>query len=105
MAPDSAVRARPLTPKARQMAALIRRDETDGVWRCWYCRVEVAQLDTAEPIDWTKPYPEWDHVTPRSRGGSGRRGNAVVACQGCNVRKGNRLLTELPAGWTNWRRA
>jgi len=89
------------TPKVRQMAAIIARDERDGVWRCWYCRIEVEQLDL--PLTWTKPYPERDHVVPRSRGGSGRMENSAVSCQGCNVRKGGRLLSELPAGWMNWR--
>jgi 5-methylcytosine-specific restriction endonuclease McrA len=112
---------------ARQMARLILRDEPDGVWRCYYCRIEVDKADEFPPfidvrgdpfgfnepaaLDWTcseqsdKPYPERDHVVPRSRGGSNDLSNLVLACQGCNVRKGARLLSELPAGWAEWRNA
>ena len=92
------------TPTARQLAACIERDETDGVWRCRYCRIEVTQID--QPWTWDeKPMPERDHVVPRSRGGSNRVANLVVSCQGCNVRKGGRPLGELPTGWAQWRLA
>jgi 5-methylcytosine-specific restriction endonuclease McrA len=36
-----------------------------------------------------------DHVTPRSRGGTSTWNNIVLACIRCNMRKGDRLLTEL----------
>jgi 5-methylcytosine-specific restriction endonuclease McrA len=32
----------------------------------------------------------FDHVIPRSRGGKGGFRNIVAACQGCNMKKGNR---------------
>jgi 5-methylcytosine-specific restriction endonuclease McrA len=35
-----------------------------------------------------------DHVTPRARGGKSTWANCVVACMTCNVRKGNKQLTE-----------
>lgn len=35
-----------------------------------------------------------DHVTPRSRGGVTSWDNCVLACVGCNARKGNRTLKE-----------
>ena len=35
-----------------------------------------------------------DHVTPRSRGGGTNWENCVLACVGCNARKGNRSLKE-----------
>lgn len=35
-----------------------------------------------------------DHVVPRSRGGKTVWENVVLACSKCNVRKGNRLLSE-----------
>jgi 5-methylcytosine-specific restriction endonuclease McrA len=95
-----------VTPRARQMAALIARDEPDGVWRCRYCRVEVSQLDVppdVPPEVRGTPHAERDHVVPRSRGGAGDMSNSVVACQGCNVRKGDRLLSELPRDWAEWR--
>jgi 5-methylcytosine-specific restriction endonuclease McrA len=86
------------SPKARQMAAIIKRDEPDGVWRCRYCRTLVMPL--VDPLVWNGlPYPERDHVIPRSRGGAGTMANSAVACQSCNVRKGARLLSELPSQW------
>jgi hypothetical protein len=39
-----------------------------------------------------------DHVTPRSRGGQHRWENVVAACQLCNAKKDDHLLSEL--GWT-----
>src|ERR687896_14119 len=35
-----------------------------------------------------------DHILPRSLGGKTSWDNVVVACQACNVRKGNRRLDE-----------
>lgn len=86
------------TPKARRMAVLIARDEADGVWRCRYCRRRVAQAD--QPSLWGEyPHPELDHIHPRLHGGTNDLLNLVVACQPCNVRKGARLPSELPAQW------
>lgn len=39
-----------------------------------------------------------DHVVPRSRGGRHEWSNVVAACQPCNGRKGDRLISEL--GWS-----
>jgi 5-methylcytosine-specific restriction endonuclease McrA len=36
-----------------------------------------------------------DHVTPRSRGGTSTWTNIVLACIKCNMRKGDRLLSEI----------
>ena len=36
----------------------------------------------------------FDHVVPRSRGGRTTWANVVTACQGCNLRKGDRLPRE-----------
>lgn len=36
-----------------------------------------------------------DHVTPRSRGGTSNWTNIVLACVKCNMRKGDKLLTEI----------
>lgn len=93
-----------VTHAARQMAAIVRRDEPDGAWRCRYCRVKVVQLD--EPWSGSAlPFPERDHVIPRLRGGSNAVANLVLACAGCNVRKGAKLLSELPPNWHTWRDA
>ena len=39
-----------------------------------------------------------DHVIPRSRGGQHRWENIVAACQSCNAKKDDHLLSEL--GWS-----
>lgn len=90
------------TFKARQMAAMVQRDESDGVWRCRYCRIPVQQVDQPR-TGHVLPHPERDHVVPLDLGGSSELSNLVVSCQGCNVRKGNQLLAEMPSGWSAWR--
>lgn len=36
-----------------------------------------------------------DHIVPRSRGGAASWTNCVVACRGCNERKGSRSLSQI----------
>lgn len=50
---------------------------------CSYCQREVG-AESLTP----------DHVIPLSRGGSNTPDNIVAACPECNVRKGDRLLSE-----------
>ncbi|EFV12539.2 HNH endonuclease [Segniliparus rugosus] len=59
--------------------AVVARDKH----RCVYCGGKPETID---------------HVVPRSRGGQHVWTNVVAACQKCNHKKGNRLLSEL--GWT-----
>ena len=54
----------------------------DG-WRCVYCGTASGRLTL-------------DHVIPRSRGGDSVWENVVTSCAPCNLRKGNRLLHEVP---------
>lgn len=42
-----------------------------------------------------------DHVVPLSRGGHRGRFNLCWACIPCNNYKASRLLSELPANWTD----
>lgn len=49
--------------------------------RCVYCDAENTPLNI-------------DHVVPRSRGGSDRVTNLVLACIPCNIEKGNRSVQE-----------
>ena len=46
------------------------------------------------------PVLEVEHVYPRSRGGSNRVGNLVIACKRCNEAKGNRTAAEWAATLT-----
>lgn len=52
---------------------------------CHYCGGKVSRdVDESHPDRATL-----DHRIPRSRGGSNARANIVLACRGCNERKGN----------------
>lgn len=51
--------------------------------RCQYCGKKFASSELS-----------LDHVVPISRGGKSTWENVVCACLPCNVRKGNKLLTE-----------
>lgn len=87
---------------AKQLARIALRDEPDGVWRCRYCRREVRRTDV--PNYWageSLPWPERDHLIPRSRGGTNAFSNLVLSCARCNQSKGDLLLSELPAAWPN----
>lgn len=52
-------------------------------FRCQYCAEEWRSEDLT-----------FDHLVPRSRGGRTVWSNVVTACQGCNLRKGDRLPEE-----------
>jgi 5-methylcytosine-specific restriction endonuclease McrA len=56
--------------------------------RCAYCNSENVPL-------------EIDHVVPRSKGGSNRVSNLVMACRSCNQAKGNQTLEEFLKGKPN----
>ena len=52
-------------------------------FRCQYCGLEERSEDLT-----------FDHLVPRSRGGRTVWTNVVTACQGCNLKKGDRLPEE-----------
>jgi len=52
-------------------------------WRCCYCGVRMGG-GTYEPTAAT-----FEHVVPRSRGGTNLVTNLVVACRRCNGERGN----------------
>ncbi len=52
-------------------------------FRCQYCGLESRS-----------EYLTFDHLVPRSRGGRTVWTNVVTACQGCNLKKGDRLPEE-----------
>jgi len=49
--------------------------------KCAYCQAAGIPLQV-------------EHLVPRSRGGSDRASNLVIACELCNVRKGNQTASE-----------
>lgn len=49
--------------------------------RCAYCHAEQVPLEV-------------EHIVPRSRGGTNRRSNLVVACRACNGAKGTQTAAE-----------
>lgn len=52
--------------------------------RCCYCG---ARMDEAGPKELR---PTFEHVQARTNGGSDRADNLVIACLGCNLRRGHR---------------
>lgn len=65
------------------------RDYRLSIWgrsggRCWYCGTAI------DPDDRDNFHA--DHVTPKSKGGKGVRGNLVPSCRSCNLSKKNKDL-------------
>lgn len=61
---------------AKKKMILLRRD---GPW-CWLCR---------KVLTWNQM--TFDHVIPRSKGGSHHTSNLRLACKGCNEQRGDSL--------------
>lgn len=68
---------------------------------CWYCGKTLTEQESLIPLEdgsWTVPvgcdFLLFDHVVPRSRGGSNEADNLVPACNSCNAGKGGRTLEE-----------
>ena len=66
----------PLKVKVSKRQEIYDRDSG----RCAYCSTRLAFGDIT-----------LDHVIPRSRGGRNTMANRVVACQSCNLAKGDTL--------------
>lgn len=50
---------------------------------CQYCRGATRDR-----------YMEWEHIIPRSKGGTNALSNATLSCRSCNYAKGTLLITE-----------
>jgi 5-methylcytosine-specific restriction endonuclease McrA len=68
-----------LTPALRE-----RLSEAQN-WRCCYCgdRMDGQKNDPNAPT--------FEHVVPKSQGGSNEEDNLVIACQRCNNRRGSEM--------------
>lgn len=69
-----------------ELIARIRARDGDN---CRYCGVVVNWKDRKSAVGGT-----YDHVMPVSKGGGNDYANVVVACRGCNQRKGPRTPEE-----------
>ncbi|HEV2810754.1 MAG TPA: HNH endonuclease signature motif containing protein [Acidimicrobiales bacterium] len=107
-------RANPTIPAAIKRAVAAR----DG-WRCRYCRIRVVSSATLTKLEEFLPaalplWPAemgpaevtahaaqcvlrltWDHVAPRSAGGTNTEENVVATCGTCNFSKSSCTLEEL----------
>lgn len=73
--------------RARKQLMRLGRKEK---WVCWLCGGRVRPLGEGPEA------PTRDHVLPRSLGGRDSLRNYRLAHQGCNNKRGNRLLTLTP---------
>lgn len=105
--PERTIPRRPnLTPAMRQAVARRHGVQPDLKYypvACFYC-------GKAGTMQWWPPGSkygpktgiictlEYDHFIPFSRGGEHHSTNLVLACQVCNLSKGNRTLWE----WLGW---
>jgi 5-methylcytosine-specific restriction endonuclease McrA len=66
-----------------QLQGYLLREYLLARWqrRCAYCKKSGVPLQV-------------EHLVPRSRGGSDRASNLVIACEACNTRKGSRTAEE-----------
>lgn len=67
-----------------QKSRLLRRDGLE----CHYCKKDCNPLSKVnDPM-----HPTIEHVIPRSRRGKDLMSNYVVACAGCNSKRGNEMF-------------
>lgn len=67
-----------------QESHILIRAWSDSIGFCAYCGKPIL-----DPYDFSV-----EHVTPRSRGGTNRLHNLVVACRPCNFSRGDKSLDE-----------
>lgn len=77
----------------QSVAYLYRR----RVERCFYCARKLGPAPAPWDVEAGHIYPDartFEHMTPRSRGGSDEIENIVIACWGCNEAKGTTFADE-----------
>jgi 5-methylcytosine-specific restriction endonuclease McrA len=62
-------------------------------WRCCHCGC-ILSLNPNHPH---KTFATFEHVVPRSEGGSDLRENLVIACWLCNNERGAKLIEGFPS--------
>lgn len=87
------VRLRAVRLEATAIGWEIDRSEAIG-WPCPYCWTAMA---VPGPLS-----PTWDHVVPRSAGGTDSRANRLVVCRRCNADKADMPLGQF-CGWLKGR--
>jgi hypothetical protein len=75
----------------------VRTLHTRDGGRCYYCRRRTARSNEPEWVANPSLRATRDHKVPRSRGGSSRNDNIVLACSACNNAKGNLTAIEFMA--------
>jgi len=69
--------------------------------RCLYCRKRLKEISkkTGKVLERSEgKLPSIDHIIPSFRGGKNNWENKALACRGCNVSKGHKLLEEMEDG-------
>lgn len=86
-----------LARRARQRAATVENFRPEDIyerdnWVCQLCGDPIDRLGVApEPLS-----RSIDHIVPIARGGEHSRANTQAAHLGCNVRKGVRMMSQVP---------
>lgn len=89
--------APPCVARRRKTSGLLRK-----LWRidsrCCWCRVQTKLRDGSPTAESPAAHDDAtiDHRIPRSKGGSDRRDNLVLACRKCNEQRGDSLAA--PSG-------
>ena len=60
--------------------------------RCYYCGIQTNSRDPRHPT-----YATLEHIIPKAKGGMTIDDNLVIACLGCNRKKGNKTEAEFRA--------
>jgi 5-methylcytosine-specific restriction endonuclease McrA len=63
-------------------------------WSCFYCRRPGLLTVTEPPTRVYTPFLSFDHIIPRSHGGSDEPDNLLVACFDCNTKRARRTVSE-----------